>query len=89
LQPQLSGIWIKVKTSLCNSSGNWTPIFSKRYLGAFVLITSLYFLWGVPANLNDLLVRQFMKSFELSRFHAGLLQSAFYLGYFCFSIPAP
>jgi FHS family L-fucose permease-like MFS transporter len=63
-------------------------ILPKRYAGAFVLVTSLYFLWGVPANLNDLLVRQFMKSFELSRFHAGLLQSAFYLGYFCFSIPA-
>ncbi len=60
----------------------------RQYLLAFALVTSLYFLWGVPANLNDLLISQFMKSFELSRFQAGLIQSAFYLGYFCFSIPA-
>ena len=63
-------------------------VLPRRYLLAFALVTSLYFLWGVPANLNDLLIRQFMKSFELSRFQAGLIQSAFYLGYFCFSIPA-
>jgi FHS family L-fucose permease-like MFS transporter len=63
-------------------------VLPRRYLLAFALVTSLYFLWGVPANLNDLLIRQFMKSFELSRFQAGLIQSAFYLGYFCCSIPA-
>lgn len=63
-------------------------IIPHTYLLAFSLVTSLYFLWGVPANLNDLLIRQFMKSFELSRFQAGLIQSAFYFGYFCFSMPA-
>lgn len=63
-------------------------VLPSSYLFAFALVTSLYFLWGIPANLNDLLIRQFMKSFELSRFQAGLIQSAFYFGYFCFSIPA-
>lgn len=55
---------------------------------AFFLVTGLFFLWAIPNNLNDVLIRQFMKSFELSRLQAGLVQSAFYLGYFCFSIPA-
>lgn len=55
---------------------------------AFLLVTGLFFLWAIPNNLNDVLIRQFMKSFELSRLQAGLVQSAFYLGYFCFSIPA-
>jgi FHS family L-fucose permease-like MFS transporter len=64
------------------------PILPRSYLTAFALVTALYFLWGIPANLNDLLIRQFMKSFELSRFQAGLIQSAFYFGYFCFSLPA-
>ncbi len=54
----------------------------------FLLITALFFLWGIPNNLNDVLIRQFMKSFEISRFQAGLVQSAFYLGYFIFAIPA-
>jgi len=55
---------------------------------AFFLVTGLFFLWAIPNNLNDVLIRQFMKSFEISRLQAGLVQSAFYLGYFCFSIPA-
>jgi len=54
----------------------------------FSLVTSLFFLWGVPNNLNDVLIRQFMKSFALTRFEAGLVQSAFYLGYFLLAIPA-
>ena len=54
----------------------------------FLLVTALFFLWGVPNNLNDVLIRQFMKSFALSRFSAGLVQSAFYLGYFVLAMPA-
>jgi FHS family L-fucose permease-like MFS transporter len=54
----------------------------------FFLVTALFFLWGVPNNLNDVLIRQFMKSFALSRFEAGLVQSAFYMGYFLLAIPA-
>jgi FHS family L-fucose permease-like MFS transporter len=54
----------------------------------FFLVTGLFFLWGVPNNLNDVLIRQFMKSFAISRFQAGLIQSAFYLGYFLLATPA-
>jgi len=48
----------------------------------------LFFLWGIPNNLNDVLIRQFMKSFAITRFEAGLVQSAFYLGYFLLAMPA-
>ena len=54
----------------------------------FVLVTALFFLWGIPHNLNDVLIKQFMKSFEMSPFQAGLIQSAFYMGYFLLSMPA-
>src|ERR1700721_3766589 len=54
----------------------------------FFLVTALFFLWGVPSNLNDVLIRQFMKSFAISRFEAGLVQAAFYMGYFLLAIPA-
>lgn len=57
-------------------------------LWPFLLVTALFFLWGMPNNLNDVLIRQFMKSFALSRFQAGLVQSAFYLGYFLMATPA-
>jgi FHS family L-fucose permease-like MFS transporter len=54
----------------------------------FVLVTALFFLWGIPNNLNDILIRQFMKSFEINRLQAGLVQFAFYLGYFLLAMPA-
>ncbi len=60
----------------------------KQSLRPFILVTGLFFLWGIPHNMNDVLIRQFMKSFSLTRFEAGLVQSAFYLGYFLLALPA-
>lgn len=54
----------------------------------FFLVTALFFLWGIPNNLNDALIRQFMKSFAIARFQAGLIQSAFCMGYFLLAMPA-
>ena len=64
------------------------PLFPTEGLAAFALVTGLFLLWGIANNLNDVLIRQFMKSFELTRLQAGLVQSAFYIGYFVFSVPA-
>src|ERR1700761_5287922 len=64
------------------------PLVPKGLAIPFFLVTALFFLWGVPSNLNDVLIRQFMKSFAISRFQAGLVQSAFYMGYFLLAIPA-
>ena len=63
-------------------------LFPAGHLLPFILVTALFFLWGIPNNLNDVLIRHFMKSFAISRFQAGLVQSAFYLGYFLLAIPA-
>jgi len=63
-------------------------LFPAGHLLPFVLVTALFFLWGIPNNLNDVLIRQFMKSFAISRFQAGLVQSAFYMGYFLLAMPA-
>jgi FHS family L-fucose permease-like MFS transporter len=54
----------------------------------FILVTALFLLWGIPSNMNDILIKQFMKSFEMTRLKAGLIQSAFYMGYFLLSMPA-
>jgi len=63
-------------------------LFPRNQLVPFVLVTALFFLWGIPNNLNDVLIRQFMKSFAITRFQAGLVQSAFYMGYFLLAMPA-
>jgi MFS transporter, FHS family, L-fucose permease len=64
------------------------PLVPKGMAVPFFLVTALFFLWGVPNNLNDVLIRQFMKSFAITRFQAGLVQSAFYMGYFLLATPA-
>jgi hypothetical protein len=58
------------------------------YLVPLILVTSLFFMWGVANNLNDILIKQFQKAFELTDFQSGLVQSAFYFGYFVLAIPA-
>ncbi|MEE7547979.1 sugar MFS transporter, partial [Xanthomonas sp. Kuri4-1] len=61
---------------------------ARTALVPLVLIVSLFFLWGMANNLNDILIKQFKKAFELTDLQAGLVQSAFYLGYFVFAMPA-
>ena len=64
------------------------PVFPTGQMALFVLVTVLFFLWGMSNNLTDILVQQFKKSFELSLFSAQLVQTANFLGYFCMAIPA-
>jgi FHS family L-fucose permease-like MFS transporter len=61
---------------------------SVSVLVPLILIVSLFFLWGMANNLNDILITQFKKVFTLSDLKSGLVQSAFYTGYFVFAIPA-
>lgn len=65
-----------------------STFISANALVPFLLVTTLFFMWGIPNNLNGVLIKQFMKSMELSRFQAGLIQSAFYMGYFVLAVPA-
>ncbi|AHG21508.1 L-fucose transporter [Chania multitudinisentens RB-25] len=60
----------------------------RSYVIPFALLCSLFFLWAVANNLNDILLPQFQQAFTLTNFQAGLIQSAFYFGYFLIPIPA-
>jgi FHS family L-fucose permease-like MFS transporter len=64
------------------------PVFPRTHIAAFVLVTALFFIWGMSNNLTDILVQQFKKSFELSWIQAQLVQTAVFLGYFTMAIPA-
>ncbi|MCD4376354.1 L-fucose:H+ symporter permease [Escherichia coli] len=61
---------------------------SRSYIIPFALLCPLFFLWAVANNLNDILLPQFQQAFTLTNFQAGLIQSAFYFGYFIIPIPA-
>lgn len=63
------------------------PIFPAGHILPFVLVTALFFLWGMSNNLTDILVQQFRKSFNLSQLQAQLVQTSVFFGYFCMAIP--
>src|SRR3982074_3520690 len=60
----------------------------RRYTVAFVLVTSLFFLWALGVNLNDILIPHLKKAFGLSDFQSSLIQVAFFGGYFLAAFPA-
>ncbi|KEO71778.1 L-fucose:H+ symporter permease [Anditalea andensis] len=55
---------------------------------AFVLITSLFFMWGLANNMTDTLLAAFKRILSLTDFQTSFVQSAFYGAYFCLAIPA-
>ena len=61
---------------------------NKSYKSAFLFVTTLFFLWGFITVLVDSLIPRLKEVFELSNFQSGLIQLAFFLAYFVFSIPS-
>lgn len=59
-----------------------------NYRTAFIIVTVLFFLWGFLTVLVDSLIPRLRDIFELTYFQAGLVQFAFFLAYFIFSVPA-
>jgi MFS transporter, FHS family, L-fucose permease len=64
------------------------PLTERRYLLPFVLVTSLFFLWSIGVNLNDVLIPHMKKTFDLSDFQSSFIQVAFFGGYFLAAFPA-
>lgn len=60
----------------------------KQYLLPFVLVTSLFLLWGLANNMTDTLLAAFKRIMDMSDTQTSLIQFAFYGSYFCFALPA-
>jgi len=60
----------------------------KSYLVPFILVTSLFFLWGIANAMNGTLIKHFQTALDLNRAQAGIVDSAFYIGYFVMALPA-
>lgn len=64
------------------------PLTERKYAVPFVLVTSLFFLWSIGVNLNDVLIPHLKKAFDLSDFQSSFIQVAFFGGYFLAAFPA-
>ncbi|MBR6481624.1 MAG: L-fucose:H+ symporter permease [Bacteroidaceae bacterium] len=63
-------------------------LVEKKYLVTFILITSLFALWGFANDITNPMVAAFQTVMELSAFEASMVQFAFYGGYATMAIPA-
>ena len=59
-----------------------------NYLIPFILVTSLFFLWGIANNLNGILIPHLRKALQLSNMQSTFVDTAVYLAYFLSAIPA-
>lgn len=64
------------------------PVVAKSVIVPFILITSLFALWGFANDITNPMVSAFKKVLELDNFQASLVQMAFYGGYFTMALPA-
>ncbi len=64
------------------------PIVSKKVLVPFILVTSLFALWGFANDITNPMVSAFKKILELNNARASWVQAAFYGGYFTMALPA-
>lgn len=60
----------------------------KSYLIPFILITSLFLLWGVAHGLLDVLNKHFQGVFTMTKAESGLVQFSTYIAYFLMALPA-
>lgn len=72
----------KGKKSLVSAAGG------KSFLLPFVLITSLFLLWGFAHGLLDVLNKHFQTAFTMSKAESGLVQFVTYIAYFLMALPA-
>ena len=60
----------------------------KNNILPIVLVTSLFFLWGLTSNLLPTLIPHLKKACRLTDFQSAFIDSAYWIGYFCIAIPA-
>ena len=70
------------------SSGNRQKLVTKGFLVPFILITSLFFLWGVAHGMLDTLNKHFQDMLQMSKAQSGMIQFSVYTAYFGMALPA-
>ena len=63
-------------------------LVEKRYLIPFVLLTSLFFLWGFAHAILDVLNKLFQELLAITKAHSAMIQVTMYMGFFIMAIPA-
>lgn len=63
-------------------------LVSRQYLIPFILVTSLFFIWGFARSILDVLNKHFQQTMDISITQSSMVQFTTYVGYFLMAIPA-
>lgn len=64
------------------------PLVARRYLLPFILITSLFFMWGFARSVLDVLNKHFQETLDISLTRSTLIQASTYVAYALMALPA-
>ncbi|MDZ7720298.1 MAG: L-fucose:H+ symporter permease [Balneolaceae bacterium] len=65
-----------------------SSVVDRKYLIPFILVTSMFFMWGLANNMTDTLLAAFKRIMSMTDFQTSWIQVAFYGSYFCLALPA-
>jgi MFS transporter, FHS family, L-fucose permease len=75
-------------TNDLNAGGNRQKLVTYGFVVPFILVTSLFFLWGFAHSLLDVLNKHFQEILGITKARSGWVQASLYGGYFVMAIPA-
>ena len=76
------------QVSTSHATTQATKVLEAKYLVCFIMVTSLFALWGFANDITNPMVAAFKKILLISNFESSLVQAAFYGGYCVMAIPA-
>ena len=74
--------------SVAKSAGLFRTPDGRNLFATFVLVTTLFLLWGFCNGMIDILNKHFQSTLHINKFQSGFVQSANYLAYFLMAVPA-
>jgi len=83
-----TSVQVQTTPSQTERSRGGSPLVERKYLLTFILITSLFALWGFANDITNPMVAAFQTLMELSAAKASMVQFAFYGGYATMAVPA-
>ena len=67
---------------------NSVALVDRKYLLPFVIVSTLFFLWGFAHAILDVLNKHFQELLDITKAHSAFIQAMMYMGYFVMAIPA-
>jgi MFS transporter, FHS family, L-fucose permease len=75
-------------TNETTTAVNARKLVSPGFLIPFILVTSLFFLWGIAHGMLDTLNKHFQEIMHMSKAQSGMIQFSVYMAYFGMALPA-